>query len=552
MAERGRDQSYDIAIATAQRVLEGRSDVVPVSVQDSPRTDLIRAEQDELLRCDELAVVPGVTIEPGLGLAGTGQPVRSELPQRLEHAEPGTLTRLHRLDHRLGHERIDQVDHIERVDDGVVGAHRFGGLELEPAHEHRQPLEQRLLVGVHEVIGPLHPVAQGLVTLDAPAPCTSQQPEPVVETREQLAHTEAPHPGRSQLDAERHPVEPLTDLTDDSELIRSRVEARGLGTGPIAEQPDRRRVDARHGDQVLGRQRQGLATGAQDMQPLTASVNQPLDHDSDRIGQVLAVVDNHEGDAPREHLGQVIERIGRLQLDACRVSDGVNDTCGLHHSSEIAEPDAVSETLLDPAGCLDREASLADATWTHEGHQALGRKLIDQALDLLPSANEAGSWSRQVPLPDRAAGQGREVRDQPVGDELEDPLRTVEITKSSRAQIDEDDPRLEVCDEVGHSSGYKHLTASRQTHQPRGAIDRRTEVVAFPFLRLADMQPRTISSSPEGKLSRWAPSSRFGRTRHRPRPSRRAGELSCSRASRGDVLRDALLDVARHGRGCPG
>ena len=143
-------------------------------------------------------------------LAGRGQPLRPVLPEGLEHPvarlDPGQL-----LQQRLVGQRGQQVGHVRRLH-GAAGADHLGRLRADAAGEDRDPVGQRGLRVGEQVPAPGDHRPQRLVPGQRGPAAAGEQPEPVVEPGGHLGHRQRAHPGRGQLDGQRHAVEPAADL----------------------------------------------------------------------------------------------------------------------------------------------------------------------------------------------------------------------------------------------------------------------------------------------------------------------------------------------------
>ena len=65
--------------------------------------------------------------------------------------------------------------------DRVVGAHRLRGRQVAAAGEHRQPLEDALLVVEEQLVAPVDDGAQRLLARERGARPTGEQAEPIVQ-----------------------------------------------------------------------------------------------------------------------------------------------------------------------------------------------------------------------------------------------------------------------------------------------------------------------------------------------------------------------------------
>jgi hypothetical protein len=111
--------------------------------------------------------------------------VGGELAQGLQEPEPPAERARVDRDHRPLHQVAEQAVDVDGVET-VVGRHRLGRGEVEWAGEHRQPLEQQLLAGREQVVGPPDRGPQRAVPVGAGPPPTRQQAKAGVEPGQQL------------------------------------------------------------------------------------------------------------------------------------------------------------------------------------------------------------------------------------------------------------------------------------------------------------------------------------------------------------------------------
>ena len=98
--------------------------------------------------------------------------------------------------------------------DRLVGAHHLRRRQVATAGEHRQPLEDALLVVEEQLVAPVDDGAQRLLAGQRGARPTGEQAEPIVEPGGDLGDRERPGAGGRQLDGERQTVEPGADVGD--------------------------------------------------------------------------------------------------------------------------------------------------------------------------------------------------------------------------------------------------------------------------------------------------------------------------------------------------
>ena len=90
---------------------------------------------------------------------------------------------------------------------------RVHQLEVERPRKCREASEYQLLVVVEQIPSPVERCLQGAVPTGGTDPV--ERPEAVVQMGRELSQRDVPHPGRSELDRKRQPVEPTTDLPSD-------------------------------------------------------------------------------------------------------------------------------------------------------------------------------------------------------------------------------------------------------------------------------------------------------------------------------------------------
>ena len=180
--------------------------------------------------------VPGQRGGGPVLLPGPGQQPGPVGAQRLQHLIPGPAIRtgLRRAQQRAVH----QVQHRRpRASPGD----RLGRLQRERAREHRHQPEHLPLVVVQQLVAPLDGGCQRPVPPGRQPVPAGQQREPVVQAVQQLRHPQCLHPGRRQLDRQRHPVQPRHDLRHRRPAVPVQREPRVGPPGPVREQRHRLR-----------------------------------------------------------------------------------------------------------------------------------------------------------------------------------------------------------------------------------------------------------------------------------------------------------------------
>src|SRR5206468_9709123 len=201
---RERDPDRRRGVARAHRPVQDRSDVVMVALEPAEPASLVVAGQLRGQRLREHYERLRVASFDLRSLAGFGQPLGGELPDRVEHPEPRLTVDLLDPDQALvgeGHEAVEDLDAVE-----LAGrpADRLRAVDLAPADEHAQPGEQPALAGGQEVVTPGDRAAERLLSLGEIARASRQDAELVLQSFEDRIWREELDPRRGELDRERH------------------------------------------------------------------------------------------------------------------------------------------------------------------------------------------------------------------------------------------------------------------------------------------------------------------------------------------------------------
>ena len=105
--------------------------------------------------------------------------------------------------------------------------------QRHPAAEDRKPLEHALLLRLEEVDAPGDGVVQRARPLGSISCATGRHGQPERELREHRLGGEHPHPGSGQLDGQRQPVQPPTQLGNrrGGLVVEGEIGRDGLGPG---------------------------------------------------------------------------------------------------------------------------------------------------------------------------------------------------------------------------------------------------------------------------------------------------------------------------------
>jgi hypothetical protein len=482
VADIGGDARREIDFLLLQRPAEGRAQIVHLAPDPEIGLGLVGAapllEPAARLRGEEGGMPGARSLELG------GAALDGKLADRLEHAVAHRAVVVGRCQQRLTHQRIDEVEHVV-PGDRAAGAHGLRRLERAAAGEDRGAHQRQPLGLAQQVVRPLHRMAQGLVAAERPPPA-AQQPEALVEALEDLARAHRPHARRGKLDGERNAVEAAADL-DHRSGIALRPEARQHRARPLGEQRDCRRVHAgrrcqrRQGQDALAVDREGLAAGCQHRQPRTA-LQELADQLRHRLDQVLAIVEHQQEPALAQHLDHAGDQGPvRLLLDAELSGNGVPDGLRIADGGELAQPGAVVVAAAGARRGLQHEPRLADTAHARDVHEP---RLAQQARDLgqLPGAAEQRRGRRRQVAAARLGGdQRRKGLAQARAIELEQTMAPLQAAQAMLAEIGQ----LVAFQQPGAEVRQQDLPAMAGRHDARGAVQRRTEIVAVAQLGLA-------------------------------------------------------------------
>src|SRR3989454_11842017 len=132
------------------------------------------------------------------------------LADRLEQAVTHALVATLDLDHRLLHQPGQRIQHIA-VSQGWEGADLFNRSGVNGAGEDRHTVQEALLVEVQESIAPVDGGAERVLPRDGAAAAAVEEPQAVLETRDNVVRRQRRHARSRQLDRKGHAIEPPAD-----------------------------------------------------------------------------------------------------------------------------------------------------------------------------------------------------------------------------------------------------------------------------------------------------------------------------------------------------
>ena len=188
----------------------------------------------------------GVREADGLGVTAF-EVLRTVLAERLQQGVSGAVGGRPDRDHRGVDQRAQQVDDVVPFQ-AVPTTHGLCRGQVESSSEQGQAVEEALLVGGQQLVGPVEDgpeagVAAGLVIEGRPDVQAAGHP------LHQVGGVEGPDPGGGQLEGQREAVELSADVDDDAEVVPVETQVRTDGAGALSEQGDRwsRRVGSADG-----------------------------------------------------------------------------------------------------------------------------------------------------------------------------------------------------------------------------------------------------------------------------------------------------------------
>ena len=186
-------------------------------------------------------------------LSRCGQPLGGVLADEVEHPEAGGACPAPHHQQRLIDQILDEVKDPP-FGDGIPGAHRCGGFQVESPREDRQPGEHQTPGVGQELVAPVQRRPDGLMARIRPV-TAEQQPELTIEAVGDLLGGEDPDPGCGQFDGQRDAIHPAHDGLEGAGAILTQLHPRLRVTGSIGEEPGRvRRACLPDGGPLLHRQ----------------------------------------------------------------------------------------------------------------------------------------------------------------------------------------------------------------------------------------------------------------------------------------------------------
>ena len=156
-----------------------------------------------------------------------------------------------------------------------------------------------------------------------------------------------------------------------------------------------------------------------------------------RLEDTLEIVQDQQQPLSGEHPGQALRQPAALLPHAKHAGDSRGDEGWIVEHTEIDEPDAVRKVFQHIGGGLQCDTGLAHTTWPGNGQEpdVFTIEEVNDPSNLLLATEKRRQLHREVV---RAGGQTpnrREVGGQVRVEQLEDPLRFVEIAQRMLAEV---------------------------------------------------------------------------------------------------------------------
>ena len=165
-----------------------------------------------------------MSVSCGVALAGVEEPGERERADRLQ--EPVAAGVVVERDEALVDQPADEVEHLVGIDVLEGAEQSLSRLQGEPAHEDAEASERGALVVAEQGLAPGHRGEQGLLPGEEGPRAPGEESEAARRAGRRSARGEGAHPGRGQLDGQRHAIEPTADGGDGIRVALGEGEAR--------------------------------------------------------------------------------------------------------------------------------------------------------------------------------------------------------------------------------------------------------------------------------------------------------------------------------------
>ncbi len=201
---------------------------------------------------------------------------------------------------------------------------------------------------------------------------------------------------------------------------------------------------------------------------------------------MLAVVDHQQEPSAGDGLGDGVDQLDiALGRDAQCSGDGSGYRRRVTDRSELDQPHTVGELVGHLGADLEGESCLADAPDAAQRDEPVGPHQVGNIGQQLIATDERGQLLRQVAGERPQASKRRELRPEPIGDDL---MHRHPPTETAESMVAERPERQSIPQQHLGRVGHHDLSAVGGRHQPRRTVHLRAEVVAISLGRLAGVQ----------------------------------------------------------------
>ena len=332
------------------------------------------------------------------------------LPNRFQKSVARGVFTLEKNHQRFLDETRHQIEHFRFID-VARRAHGFRRLEREAAREHRQMIEQPLLLVREQLVAPVDGRPKRLMSRQRRATPSDEKTKPVVESLREPLYRDGTEPSRRELQRERKTVEAAADVRDGRRVRVVESEARQHSACALHEKLHRLRLhercsrigngERRHEPRYLAADAERLTTRRDDAERGTCTEQRVGQHGA-RADQVLTVVEHEQRTAVAKRRN---ERFGRAPSGLVRCAGGgergTRDERPVRDGGELHPRDVASEGGADALCELESEARLAAPGGAGEREQTCRREALARRHELTLAPDEAGELDRKTRNPRR-------------------------------------------------------------------------------------------------------------------------------------------------------
>jgi hypothetical protein len=367
-----------------QEDLERRAQVVEVAVEPVELLARGAGAEDAALLARRRGAHRRHPQVRGNRLAALGRPLAQVAAHRHEHREARLGRRARRSMQQAaiheGGERGERIELERREHAAIPALGRLDGRHVEAVGEGRQPAQQRLLVGLQQVVAPIEGAAQRPLARGEVARADGVQPDRRVPARQHGRRGQHRHAGGRELDRQRQAIQAPADLGHRRDDVGRELEARVARPGADDEQRDGR------AGLRLAAVRRGRAQRCQRQRPLGREPEHVPARDQGRdpragveqgpeVGRggldVLEVVEHEQGPSlAQRRRGRLERRCATRRPGAGGRRDRLGHQARVLERGEVDAHDAVGPIRPHDVRGRERQARLAHAGRAADRDQA--------------------------------------------------------------------------------------------------------------------------------------------------------------------------------------